>query len=337
MDDEEEDLWFLPAEPEDRAPTDLPWPMANRASVFDPNAWIKAEGQVGRELAAASAASARLDERLRMGPAGQAERLAIVEVEGLLWAQGERIPAERIALYLRLRESTVEGAQALASAGWAVRRMLGSAGPSDLATFLGRQAVEVDSLQEVSTRPVGIEFDGIAEAWQAIVDQFDDAHPMTQAAAAFHAWRAFGLSEPGDVIEGAVAAGKIGASGNRALQFLPIAMADRYALTLGGTAEERLRAWLKAVENACLRGLMMLEQLEEWRDRAREATAGLSGKTSPALIEVFVKSPMVSVAMGAKMTGASKAAVQRNLTKFDELGLITETTGQGRYRFWTVS
>jgi len=65
-------------------------------------------------------------------------------------------------------------------------------------------------------------------------------------------------------------------------------------------------------------------------------TTEFSGKTSPMLIEVFLRSTIVSVEMAAGMSGASKAAVQRNLSKFAHLGLIREITGQGRYRFWMV-
>lgn len=336
MNDEEQYLWFLPPEPEDHASTDMPWPMANRASIFDPKAWAKAEGRAGRELAAASAVCARLDERLRLAPTGLLERLAMGEVEALLWAQGDRISAERIALYLRLREATMQDGQMLSAASWAVRRMLGQGMPEDLSTFLGRKTVPEDSLLDMASRPVGIEFEGLQNTWLTVLSDLDDVHPLTRAAAGFHAWRTFGLSDPGAVLEGAVAASKIGAAGNKALQFVPVALADRYALAQSGTPLERLLGWLKAVENAGLRSLMLLAQLENWRGRALDITAKFSGKTPPALIEVFIKSTVVSVAIAVEMTGVSKAAAQRNLTRFEDLGLIREVTGQGRYRFWTV-
>lgn len=43
----------------------------------------------------------------------------------------------------------------------------------------------------------------------------------------------------------------------------------------------------------------------------------------------FVSAPMVEM-----LTGASRAAVQRNLVLMEAQGLIRELTGQGRYRMW---
>jgi Fe2+ or Zn2+ uptake regulation protein len=34
------------------------------------------------------------------------------------------------------------------------------------------------------------------------------------------------------------------------------------------------------------------------------------------------------------LTGASQAAVQRNLKLMDEMGLVQEISGQGRFRIW---
>ncbi|MBL4874546.1 MAG: hypothetical protein JKY41_14465 [Rhodobacteraceae bacterium] len=331
----EDELWFLPGEPENRAPTDLPWPLANRAAIFEARAWQRAENVQGRGLADAASAFARLDERVRGAPDGLSERLALLEVADLLWAQGDRIPLERIALYRHLRESTVENAQALSSADWALRRMSGNLQPMDgVHVFLGRQKVEEDGLAEISTRAIGAGFEGVEADWLGVLEHLRKAHPITQAAAAFHAWRVFGLSAPGDVLEGAVAAGKIGAANAKVLGFLPIAMGDRYVLGQGGAPHEHLFAWYKGVENACLRGLMVLDELGNWRVRALEKTTNLSGKTAPLLIEAMVQSPLVSAEMAAEMTGASKAAVQRNLATFARRGLIREITGQGRYRFW---
>jgi len=357
-DQAEDELWFLPGEPEDRAPTDLPWPMANRAAIFEARAWQQAEDRQGRGLATAASAFARLDERLHSfdirrvgatssvashgaaGPGmtdGLRERLALLEVADLLWAQGDRIPLERIALYRQARESTLANAQALSSADWALRRMSGAQRPENgLHAFLGRIKVEEDGLAEIATRAVGAGFEGAEAAWLGVLKQLQGAHPITQAAAAFNAWRVFGLSAPGDVLEAAVAAGKLGAEGGKALGFLPIAMGDRYALGQGGAPRERLSAWYKGVENACLRGLMVLDQLEAWRVRAVRETTEFSGKTPPMLIEIFLRSPIVSAEMAATMAGVSKAAVQRNLGNFTYRGLIREITGQGRYRFWMV-
>lgn len=332
--DLDEDPWFLPPRPEDQAPTDMPWPMAARGALMNPKDWVRAENGQGRALASATAAFARLDERMRNR---NADRLAVLEVASVLWAQGDRLSAEQIGLYLQLRESTVENAQQLSAADWAVRRMLGPLAPrDDLAGFLGRHKTDFDALEDMSLRAFGAAFEGLEADWWQVLDGVGTAHPFTQAAAGFHAWRVFGLSEPGDILEAATVASKIGAAEGRHLSFVPISLADRYALVQSGNVAERVAGWYHAIENACLRALMLLDQLEDWQDRALAVTHNLSGKTPPALIDALIKTPVLSVAMAAKMTDASRAAVQRNLAKFDDAGLVQEVTGQGRYRFWTA-
>jgi DNA-binding IclR family transcriptional regulator len=41
--------------------------------------------------------------------------------------------------------------------------------------------------------------------------------------------------------------------------------------------------------------------------------------------------------MAEALTGASRAAVQRNLAWMEARGLIREVTGQGRYRMWRAA
>jgi Fe2+ or Zn2+ uptake regulation protein len=41
--------------------------------------------------------------------------------------------------------------------------------------------------------------------------------------------------------------------------------------------------------------------------------------------------------MAEALTGASRAAVQRNLAWMETRGLIRELTGQGRYRMWRAT
>ncbi|KMK64466.1 helix-turn-helix domain-containing protein, partial [Puniceibacterium sp. IMCC21224] len=47
--------------------------------------------------------------------------------------------------------------------------------------------------------------------------------------------------------------------------------------------------------------------------------------------------PVVSAPMAETLTGASRAAVQRNLAWMETRGLIREVTGQGRYRMWRAT
>jgi len=338
---DEGDLWFLPGPPIDEAPTDPPWRLAERHAIFEAKEWRRAEAAQGRGLARAAAAFARLDARASKG---FAKRLAYSEASALLWAQGDWMPPDRMALYGLLRESAVKDARVLSRADWAVRRMVGRGMPEDLAGFLGRHRVEFDGFAgegwRAEARPTfdvrmrGDIFDGAAQDWQAARGALLDCHAITQAAALFAAWRAFGLSAPNDALEAGVAAGKIGGVEGRNLRFLPVATGG--AVGQGGAVADRLSRWYSAVENACLKAEMALEKLAAWQGRAEAATKGLSGKTPPLLIAALLETPVLTAAMVAAATGADKATARRNLNAFAKLGLIREITGQGRYRVWVV-
>jgi len=80
-----------------------------------------------------------------------------------------------------------------------------------------------------------------------------------------------------------------------------------------------------------------LDDIEVWSARAETEMSPLSGKTPRALRAVLTEWPLVSAPMAEALTGASRAAVQRNLAWMEARGLIRELTGQGRYRMWRVS
>ena len=329
---DDDDLWFLPGPPEDTAPTDPPWEVAQQNPVFVPLDWLQAETAQGRGLARAAAAFARLDAQTTQG---FAKRLALAEVSALLWAQGDWLPVEKITLYGLLRESSLKDARGLSLADWAQRRLLGAGMPEDLAAFLGRRRAEFDGLEDLGRHPVGVEFDGLAADWHAARRGLEDAHPITQAAGLFAAWRAFGLSEPGAAVEAGVAAMKIGAVEGRALRFLPVASGG--PIGQGGTVADRLARWYGAVENACLQAEMQQRQLNTWAKRAGQATARFSGKTPVLLIEALLETPALSASMVARACSCDKATARRNINRFAKLGLIREITGQGRYKVWVVA
>ena len=52
---------------------------------------------------------------------------------------------------------------------------------------------------------------------------------------------------------------------------------------------------------------------------------------------VLTEWPLVSAPMAEVLTGASRAAVQRNLAWMDAKGLVREVTGQGQYRMWRAA
>ena len=82
---------------------------------------------------------------------------------------------------------------------------------------------------------------------------------------------------------------------------------------------------------------MDCDRLTAWQGRAAQATAHLSGRTPERLITALVDWPLVSAPLLEQQTTASRAAVQRNMLRFQELGLIREVTGQSRFRFWRAA
>ena len=60
-------------------------------------------------------------------------------------------------------------------------------------------------------------------------------------------------------------------------------------------------------------------------------------KATRHLRRTLAEWPLVSAPMAEALTGASRAAVQRNLAWMEERDLIREVTGQGRFRMWRAS
>lgn len=79
-----------------------------------------------------------------------------------------------------------------------------------------------------------------------------------------------------------------------------------------------------------------LDDIKAWSARAETEMISLSRKTAPALRGMLTEWLLVSAPMAEALTGTSRAAVQRNLAWMEELGLIRELAGQGRYLMWQV-
>jgi len=265
-----------------------------------------------------------------------------MEVADQLWAQGDWMSAEKIALYRHLRLSTVLDARVLSQADWAVRRMLAGADPTrsdpeGLAGFLGRHETANDGLEDLGKRPFGADFERLEADWRALLAGTSSAHPLTCAAIAYFGWRSLGLSEPGTILEPMAAVSFLACSQNRGgLKFLPVALGDKYVLAKGGAPAKVLPAWYQAIENACARALLHLDRLQSWHVKATQATHNLSGKTPPALIATLIATPLVSAEIVARQADVSTVSALRNLTVFETRDLVREVTGQNRYRFWTV-
>lgn len=341
-DDEDGNLWFMPAPPDDAA-WEIPGPRAPRHRLEKPQDWQAAEAALARPLADAASLLARLDERLR-GTPGLVRRLALEQAARLSWLDGPGLSADRLVLHDVLRVSMVaDGHRDLATARWAFRRLGGGPGPlsggaGGLLAFLGRHAAdtEAEGLAEFSERPSGESFTALADRWTAALD--DGLHPITRAGLARALWDRLGLSG-GSAIEAAVVAARIGAEGCHVLPYLPLGprLGPSFAEPSGVTA--RLGVWYEAVSAGARSGLAQVDRIADWRARAESAVAAarLKGRTPPLLITAIAESPALSVPMAASLTGASMAAVLRNLDWFAAQGLTREITGQGRFRFWTLA
>jgi hypothetical protein len=328
----EEDLWFLPG-PMEEEPDDLsPGPRAEPGESEVLNDWQKAEASAAARLARVAGRLGALNDRLQRGPEGWRHRLALIEATDLSWFAGDRIGPDRLALWISLRLSGVQDdTAALSRVGWAVRRLTGGPGPEmDLSAFLDRRDPENlhDDAEPFADRAGG---------WLDLMAQAADLHPITRACLGFHLWSLAGLGQHGDRMEAAVTAARIAASEGRGAVFAPLAMGGAVGLRAGSLPADRLVRWLDGMETACLTAMRHLDDIEAWSERADAKISTLSGKTPPALRTVLTEWPLVSAPMAETLTGASRAAVQRNLAWMEAQGLIREVTGQGRYRMWRAA
>lgn len=328
----EDDLWFLPGPMEEEPDYLPPGPRTEprEAEVLDD--WRKAEAGHAARLARVASRVGALDDRLKRSPEGWQHRLALIEAADLSWFAGDRIGPDRLALWISMRLSGAhDDTAALARVGWAGRRLTGGPGPEvDLAAFLDRRDPEnmADEAEPFADRAGG---------WLDLMAQVADLHPITRACAGYHLWSLAGLGQQGDRMEAAVTAARTAASEGKGAVFAPLAMGGAGGLRAGGSPADRLARWLNGMETACLTAMRHLDDIEAWSARAETEMIPLSGKTPRALRAVVTEWPLVSAPMAEAMTGASRAAVQRNLAWMEAHGLIREVTGQGRYRMWRAA
>ena len=328
----EDDLWFLPGPLEDEPDHLPPGPRAEPREFGVVDDWARAEAGCAAHLARVAGRLGALDDRLRRGPEGWRHRLVLIEAADLSWFVGGRIGPDRLALWMSLRLSGVQDdATALARVGWAARRLTGGPAPeASLADFLDRRDPEhmQDEAESFADRAGG---------WLELMASARDLHPITRACMGYHLWSLAGLGQNGDRMEAAVTAARIAAGEGRGTIFAPVAMGGAGALRAGGPPAHRLVRWLDGMESAILTAVRHLDDIEAWSARADTVMAPLSGRTPPALRAVLTEWPLVSAPMAEALTGASRAAVQRNLAWMEARHLIREVTGQGRFRVWRVA
>ena len=323
--------WFMPG-PLEEEPDDLPpGPRAEPPDTAVIDDWAKAEGVHAARLAGVAGRLGALDDRLLRGPEGWQYRLALIEAADLSWFAGDRVSADRLALWVSMRLSGAQdNPNALARVGWAIRRLTGGPGPKgDLAAFLDRR--DPDSIEDSAER-----FEDRAGGWLHVMAAAANLHPITRACMGFHLWNLAGLGQHGDQMEAAVTASRIAASDGSGAIFAPLAMGGAGGLRASGLPPERLARWLDGMNSAILTAMRNLDDTQTWSARAEKVMSQLSGRTPAALRSALTEWPLVSAPMAEVLTGASRAAVQRNLAWMEERGLIREVTQQGRFRMWRI-
>ena len=323
VDRDEADLWFLPGPPEDEEIRPLSQPTR---LLFDPEEWRQAQGELSGELAELTLQFGALDARLGLMGAGVQQRLALREAADLSWWAGTRVGVERLALWMGAHlGGGQEDALALGQAGWAMRRLTAGQGPDrggwceGISAFLGR--VRVDSTGDC------------AELAEVMIACYP-LHPVTQSAVMFHAWRIISQGQAADLEAAVLATCHAASMGRGHARYLPLALSGVTALRATGSAQTRLAAWIRGAGQAVRGAEAELDRLAAWQRTAQAALSGLTGRTPGKLVDLFAAWPVVSAPMAEAQTGASRAAVQRNLDLFEQRGVIREITGQGRYRVW---
>jgi len=359
---EKDEPWFWRAEDSE---ADLPPLGRSRCErlLFHPQEWRAAESALAADLVSLAYDAGRLTERLEMLPGG-ADRLALQEAAGLSWWLGDRIGAERLGLWLALRlGATGEDAPDVARAAWAARRLaaprlrpIDRAGDwagvisGHLGLSSADRAGQGDRIQAGDGNRMCRAADHLADACEGL-EAMAGLSPVTFGCLGFHLWRMPDPPPLGEFAadprvrdaEAAVLGSRLAAglgdrsSANRGPAFLPLTLTGFSALTANGSAERRLGAFIAGAHQAVLSALLLLKRLSDWQAKAIKATADLSGRTPARLIACLARWPLVSTPLAVAETGASRAAVQRNLDVLVARGLAREVTGQGRYRVWTTA
>jgi hypothetical protein len=305
-------------------------PRAERVSLLDAPGWRAAEAALSADLAEMTFDLGRLSERVVLAGPGAMQRLALAEASSLSWWSGDRVTADRLALWLSYRIGAVEeGGEGLIRTAWAARRLM--------APMQGRGLAEglANALGEEGRADPELLADVAAE-----MRALDGTSTVARGCALSHLWRA--LDERPDHLRGleaAVLGMRLAAgpeSGRGALPFLPLVLTGFSGLTASGSPETRLAGWITGAHRAVLSALMSLERLSQWRVRVERETADLQGRTPAKLIAALAAHPMLAAPQAEAEIGASRAAVQRNLDILVSRGLAREVTGQGRFRVWAA-
>lgn len=313
----------------------------NPREGLDPRPWLRAQAAQAGSLADAALAVGRLEAMLtgmdKRAHAGAIHRLALIETEAMLWADGMPLRREEIGRdYLDARADT--DLEAMRLARWAIRRLEGQGALEDLRGFLSLHRIEgmAGMGGDLAPRPAGVAFDETAAAFLGTVRPFDRLHPLARGPVMVQLWRLAGLSFPGRITEAAVWSGRHMAV-STTLPFLPLGQHGRSVWVRGGDIGSCLGAHLEAVHRGADQAWRLLMRIVEWAEAAQRMTCQIKGDTAVKVIAVLAAHPLVSAPMVETEAGISRITAERMLNRMTGMGLIREITGAGRFRLWMVA
>lgn len=327
--------------------SDLSWQSFNdgdQPALPRPADWLAAQSALAVELAGAALAVGRLEARLTAmddkARAGATRRLALVEIEEMLRAQGTPLSREEIGLDAMAARAGTD-LQAMAQARWALRRLEGQSDPDRLRDFLALHRAESRPEDRAdpawSDRLSGADFDSAAADFLDAMQGLSRLHPLARAPAARMLWRLADLSPDDAAIEGAVWAARDMARATPGLAFLPLGRHGRAIWADGGPPEPRLSRHLAALARGAEDACRMLDRLADWAQSAREATAAIKGQNPARIIAALAAHPVLHTAQVEDLAGISRDTAERLLSRMRKMGLVREITGARRFRLWVAA
>lgn len=309
--------------------------------LIDHAAWQDAQAANAVLLADAALAVGRLDHLIAALPddrrRGAITRLALTEVEAMLWGQATPLRREEIGRDLMEARASTD-LDAMKQARWAIRRLEGQTSLTNLRAFLALHRAEGDHLPSaLHGRPTGRNFDESARDFLGVADRLADLHPIARACPARIAWRLADLSAVEDLIEGAVWTGRAMAAHCEALTFLPLGRHGRRIWLDGSAPAERMARHLDAVTQGAVDARRQLSRLSLWAEQARAATATIKGNNPARIIDALLTQPLMTTAMVEEHAGISRDTAERLLQRMQDNGLVREVTGTRRFRLWAAA
>lgn len=317
-----------------------PLPRADRRSLIDPAAWQAAEATFATLLADAAMAVGRLDAMLTglddNGRHGVIRRLALIEVEAMLWAQGTPLRREEIGRDLMEARADAD-LQAMRLARWALRRLEGQGALDDPRSFLGLHRTDNLALAEaLALRPSGDDFDAAADEFQQGMASLAVLHPLSRGPVARMLWRLSDLSPSDDLVEAAIWNARAMAARCEALLFVPLGRHGRMVWNDGGDPASRMERHLRAVTDGATEARAHLLRVAEWAAEAHRRTASIKGNNATRIIAALAAQPLMSTAMVEQSADISRDTAERLLARMLTMGLVRELTGSRRFRLWTA-